>query len=124
MSKIILVVDDDVQIQSFLKENLEDIGFTVLSSADGKDALKQASLNNPDLILLDIEMGHTSGQDTLVNLKKNTKTREIPVIMLTGFDDEKNLSSAIESYADKFITKPFDIKKLIEEIQKTLNTFK
>lgn len=99
---------------------LDSAGYQTLSAFDGLEGLRLGSEAHPDVILLDIILPDADGVDLCRDLRKNEATRLIPIIMLTGRQD---LSTKLSSYiagAKRYITKPFQIDQLIEEVDKTL----
>lgn len=117
MKKKVLIVDDDPSIVEVLKIRLKASGFDPISAANGKEGLKKASEEHPELIILDVIMPEMNGFETCQNLKKDPKTRDIPVIMLTSLSKEKDLDKGLEKGADCFITKPFNSEDLMFEIK-------
>jgi DNA-binding response OmpR family regulator len=86
--KKILVVDDEADVVTFLTTLLEDNGYSVIQAADGKEGFAKAKAEQPDLIVLDISMPEETGVRMYRNLKENTQTASIPVVMLTGVSHE------------------------------------
>jgi len=82
--KKILVVDDEPDLLNFLGAFLEDNGFNVVFAQDGKECLSKAREEQPDLITLDITMPEESGVRAFRNIQEDEKTKEIPVIIITG----------------------------------------
>lgn len=120
--KTILMVDDEAAARGLLKDLMQIHGYAFLEAEDGKKGLEQARKHCPDLILLDINMPKMNGFDVLENLKKDKKTRSIPVIMLTTRDTQEDMAEGMELYADKYIPKPFDSNHLFTEIRKTFES--
>ena len=117
----IVVVDDEESVVNLLKSALEEEGFTVHTAMDGKKALQAIKKVKPDLVLLDVQMvGHNDGFEVLSELKKNSKTASIPIVMLTGRTAPVDIEKGIRDYADKYFTKPFQVRGLIEEVKKTI----
>src|SRR5437870_4656154 len=81
--KRVLAVDDERHIVRLIQVNLERQGYEVITAFDGKEALKKARSQLPDLIVLDVMMPHLDGFEVLKALKQDPETRSIPVIMLT-----------------------------------------
>lgn len=115
--KKILFADDEETLRSLLRIILEKGGYEMLEAGDGKAALEQVKKNRPDLVILDINMPKMNGFDVLEHLKKDPKTRDIPVIMLTTRSGQGDIEEAMELDADQYIPKPFDSEKLISKIQ-------
>ena len=103
----ILVVDDDKTNLMFL-DNLLSKEYTLHIAKDGEQALKRAVEYPPDLILLDIIMPGMSGYEVLTELKRSEKTRDIPVIFITGLDTSEAEMKGLELGADDYISKPFN----------------
>jgi CheY-like chemotaxis protein len=110
----ILIIDDDPSIVDVLSIILDSEGYTAYTK-DGKKMSEIIKLN-PDVILLDMMLSGVDGRDLCRRLKKNPKTCEIPVIMISAHHDAK--SQSLLAGADAFISKPFDI----EDIKKGVET--
>jgi len=115
--KKILVVDDEVDLVETIRFPLEAEGFNVLVAYNGEDALNQARTENPDLILLDIMLPKLDGYKVCRLLKFDERYRNIPIIMLTARVQEKDKTIGMETGADEYITKPFDMDKLLEKVK-------
>ena len=115
--KKILVVDDEVDLVETIRFPLESEGFTVLVSYNGEDALNQARTENPDLILLDIMLPKLDGYKVCRLLKFDERYRNIPILMLTAKTQEKDKTIGMETGADEYITKPFDMDELLEKVR-------
>lgn len=120
MTKKILVVDDENDLREMLRDFLSREGFEIVEASDGRKGVDEAKRSMPDVILMDVSMPHMDGFQALERLKKDKKTMNIPVIMLTARADEKNMAEGIRLYADKYIPKPYDLKHLLQEIRRTL----
>ena len=119
--KKILVVDDEVDLVNTIRFSLEMEGYTVLVSYNGEDALNQAQKENPDLILLDIMLPKLDGYKVCRLLKFDEKYKHIPILMLTAKTQEKDKTLGMETGADEYITKPFDIDELMEKVKSYLS---
>lgn len=119
--KKILVVDDQVDLVKTIQFALELEGYEVLVSYNGEDALNQAQRENPDLILLDIMLPKLDGYKVCRLLKFDEQFKHIPILMVTAKTQEKDKILGVETGADEYITKPFDIDDLIGKIKKYLN---
>ena len=115
----ILLVDDEVDILEFLKYNLEQEGFEVLSSSNGKDALEKIS-QNPDLIVLDIMMPGMDGYELYQQIKKEISLQDIPIIFLTAKSGETDEIKGLDLGASDYIQKPISPKKLVARIKSNL----
>lgn len=117
MKKKILVVDDDAAIVEAIQMMLEMSGYEVITSTDGK-ILYRMDHKMPDLVLLDIWMSGVDGRDLSLFLKKNKKTRAIPVIMLSANNDAESIAK--KAGADGFLSKPFDMQELLDLLERFL----
>ena len=116
----ILVVDDEVYILHILDFSLGAEGFEVITANNGELAIEKAKQEKPDLIVLDIMMPVVDGYETCRRLKRESETKNIPVVLLTakGRDVDKRLG--YEVGAIDYIVKPFSPNRLIERIQEIL----
>lgn len=116
----ILVVDDEVYILHILDFSLGAEGFEVITANNGELAIEKAKQEKPDLIVLDIMMPVVDGYETCRRLKRDSETKNIPVVLLTakGRDVDKRLG--YEVGAVDYIVKPFSPNRLIERIQEIL----
>ncbi len=121
IGKRILIADDEPHIVRTLEDLLTAEGYLVDKATDGKRAVEQAEAMMPDLILLDVMMPKLDGFEVLRRLKKNKKTMDIPVIMLTVKATSQDVEEGIKLYAEKYLTKPFSSEALLREIEKSLS---
>ncbi|MBI5681914.1 MAG: response regulator [Deltaproteobacteria bacterium] len=120
MSKI-LIVEDNLMNMVLVKDILTINGFTVLEAATGNEAIEKAGSENPDLILMDINLPEMDGITAMREIKANIKTSKIPVLALTAsvmIEDRERIMSA---GFDGFIPKPVDIEELIMLVKKYLS---
>lgn len=111
-----LVIDDDPAIKGMLDLSLGLEGIDVRFASDGASGLEMAMGDRPDVILLDIMMPVMNGLEVLMQLKDNSKTAGVPVILLTAKAAEDEIWTGWRAGADSYITKPFDIELLISEM--------
>jgi two-component system phosphate regulon response regulator PhoB len=116
----ILVVEDEAAIREMLNFSLGRAGFDVHEAADARQAQDMINQQVPDLILLDWMLPGTSGVDLAHKLRLNTRTRELPIILLTARGEEENKIKGLEAGADDYITKPFSTQELIARIRAVL----
>jgi len=120
-SKKILIVDDEVDLVETVRFPLEMEGYHVLVSYNGEDALNQARKENPDLILLDLMLPNLDGYKVCRLLKSDDRYKHIPILMLTAKSQEKDMALGMETGANEYITKPFDIRDLLKKVKVHLN---
>ncbi|MQB01043.1 MAG: response regulator [Actinobacteria bacterium] len=115
----ILVIDDDPSLRK-LAEAMFGADFEVLVAEDGEGGLKRATLERPDLILLDLHLPDISGQDVARRLRKTASTSLIPVIMITGKDDGASEIESLRAGVDHYVVKPFDEEALRARMEAVL----
>lgn len=114
MKQHILVIDDEVQIQRFMKISLTTEGFEYTSALNANDGLKLAREQSPDLIILDLGLPDRDGSWLLQQLRTWSA---IPVLVLTARDEEDEKVSLFEAGANDYLSKPFGIKELIARVR-------
>lgn len=120
MAETILVVDDDLDILELLKMNLEPEGYNVRTANDGESAVQSAYMDPPDLILLDVMMPHKDGLQVIEELKDTEHTKNVPVILLTARGQTEDKVRGLDTGADDYITKPFDLRELTARVEAVL----
>ncbi|MBX3130396.1 MAG: response regulator transcription factor [Polyangiaceae bacterium] len=116
----ILVIEDESDIQEVLEYNLKQAGHDVTTVASGQEGLRLARDRSPDLVLLDLMLPDVSGTDVCRALKEDSRTRAMPVVILTARDDEIDRVVGFELGADDYVTKPFSVRELILRIRAIL----
>lgn len=117
---LILIVEDETDIVTLLRYNLEKEGFRTIAASDGEEALLLAGEQTPNLMLLDWMLPLMSGLEVCRQLRRNPKTRDIPVIMLTARGEEADRVRGLNSGADDYITKPFSPTEMVARIRAVL----
>jgi two-component system alkaline phosphatase synthesis response regulator PhoP len=130
---VILVVDDNQQNLELIQAYLEDLECETLPANDGFKALDIVKKKKPDLILLDVMMPRMSGFEVCRRLKKDPKTSNIPIIMVTALNEFGDIERGIDVGTDDFVSKPVNklelltrvktmlkLKHLTEELERTL----
>lgn len=111
---LVLIVDDDQNINSMLREYLEKAGYKTLSAFDGKEALKLFEAEKPDVIVLDLMLPEIEGTEVC---KKIRSSSDVPILMLTALSDEVDKLIGLEIGADDYITKPFSPREVAARIK-------
>ena len=121
--KVILAVDDEQYNLEFISSIVEDENIEVLTAGDGEEGLLKAKENIPDLIILDVQMPKKDGFTTFMELKQDVKTKNIPVVMLTGIGEKRGIHFSKEEMGDfygtepnEYVEKPIDPEKLLKII--------
>jgi two-component system response regulator len=104
----ILIVDDEPFNIDYLEQELEDMGYTTISAANGEEGLTLVERESPDMILLDIMMPVMNGFEMLKQLKSKKAWRDIPVVVISAMDDMSHVAKGIELGAEDFLPKPFE----------------
>jgi CheY-like chemotaxis protein len=118
MKTTILLVDDNLNVLSFVQPALEQKGYRVTTAGDGLEALYQAETLAPALIVLDIEMPELNGLEVCRRLRE--RGDETPIIFLTVRDSVTDLELGFEFGADDYVAKPFDVRELLARIRARL----
>lgn len=116
MRKIALI-EDDADLYSLLKYNLEKEGFTLVGMQTGKGALEMCRRERPDLVLLDIMLPDSDGLDICKGIRSSPELSHVPVIFLTARASETDRIVGLELGANDYIVKPFFIRELIARIR-------
>jgi two-component system, OmpR family, KDP operon response regulator KdpE len=117
---VVLVVDDEVQIRRFLRAGLELDGFVVQDAETGADALKSVTLQQPDLVILDLGLPDMDGGDVLERLRSWST---VPLIVLSVRSNEAEKVRLLESGADDYVVKPFGMAELLARSEAALRRY-
>jgi CheY-like chemotaxis protein len=107
MESTILVCDNEEILRGLVRASLDGNGYTLVEARDGDEAVEQARLSRPDLILLDMMMPGRSGLEVLAELRRDPELRAIPVVMLTARAQATDREAASLAGVDRFLAKPF-----------------
>ena len=116
----VLVVDDEEDLLELVSYNLQKEGYSVSCVSTGEDALNTARTMLPDLIVLDLWLPSVDGLDVCKQLKSDTRTQHVPIIMLTAKSTEADVVTGLELGADDYVTKPFSPRVLLARIKTVL----
>jgi len=116
----VLLVDDNLQNLELLQAYLEDLGCRIAVATDGQAAIDTALADAPDIILLDIMMPRVSGFQACQKIKRDPRTRHIPVIMVTALNEVGDVERAVDCGADDFLTKPVQKIELLTRVRSLL----
>jgi two-component system phosphate regulon response regulator PhoB len=124
LDKHILVVEDEVDILELVSFNLKKEGYQVVGVTSGEDALQEVRQNIPTLIILDLMLPGKDGFDVCKSLRGDTRTKDVPVLMLTARSEEADIVIGLELGADDYLTKPFSPRELIARVRAILRRSK
>ncbi len=113
----VVIIEDDNAILELVKYNFEREGFVVEGFGNGHDGLEHIITNLPDIVILDIMLPDIDGFEICKELRKNEKTKDIPIIMLTAKADEVDRVLGLELGADDYVVKPFSPRELIARVK-------
>jgi two-component system, OmpR family, phosphate regulon response regulator PhoB len=114
---VVLVVDDETDILEFVSFNLQRQGLTVLTAENGIDAVRIAKDKVPDMIVLDLMLPGKDGFTVFKELRADSRTSGIPVLMLTAKGESNDRIAGLELGADDYVTKPFSPKELVLRVK-------
>lgn len=120
MKRKILVADDEPNVHKILSRALSSEAYEVVSASNGTATLDMASTENPDVIILDINMPLMDGWDVLKELRRDVQTRLIPVIVVSAHGTVSDKVAGLGLGADDYVSKPFDLEELTARIAGTL----
>ena len=116
----ILIAEDETDIRELIRFNLERESFETITTPDGAIALKKAQSDSPDLIILDLMLPVMDGFTVFKELRLDSRTKDIPIIMLTAKAQLDDVITGLEMGADDYLTKPFSPKELVLRVKALL----
>lgn len=116
----VLIADDDAFIRQLLEMVLRTNGFEVDSAVDGYDLVCMAQEQSPHLILVDLMMPRMDGYEAIRQMRNDTRTAHVPMLVITALDRSDDVVTGFESGADDYIVKPFDIPELLARVKSHL----
>lgn len=118
----VLLVDDEPRVAAALAFAIGHLGFRVRPAIDPAAVWAELDRKRPDLLLLDIDLGRSSGLSLLYELRQRAETSELPVLVLSALADPRIRSSAVSAGADDFIAKPFAPEELVARMRDHLRS--
>jgi two-component system, OmpR family, KDP operon response regulator KdpE len=110
----ILVVDDEPQLRRTMKATLTDLGYSVIDAKTGEEALEKLRHDTPELVLLDLNMPGIGGLETCRAIRENS---DVPIVVLSVRNTERDKVQVLDAGADDYVTKPFGIQELLARIR-------
>lgn len=121
MSKTILFVEDEPTLQKVAGEILRQEGFVVKGATDGEEAMRIIKKEKPDLVLLDLILPKKDGFEVLKEMKADTQTRDIPVIILTNLEGTQDVERALELGAMNYLVKAnYELEDIVKRVKDVL----
>lgn len=121
MKKKILVVEDNEKNLYLMKFILQKAGYSVIEAVNGKEGLKKAKTELPDMILMDMQLPVMNGYEATSLIKADKKTKDITVIALTAYAMKGDREKTLQAGCDEYIEKPINPDTFVEKIQKYLS---
>ncbi|MDD3295826.1 MAG: response regulator [Candidatus Omnitrophica bacterium] len=118
--KRILIADDEPDFIYVLSVRLEVNGYEVITARDGEEALSKTKEEEPDLVILDLMMPKINGFEVCRMLKFDDAYKNIPIVILSALDQQRDRDKATTNGADAYFIKPFDLKLLLTKIEDLL----
>ena len=113
---LVHIIEDDQQSRKLLYTFLAEMGFRVIESENGQEALKVFDKETPDLFLIDIMMPNIGGHELTQKIRAMKKFEKTPIVMTTALDDAQNIKDSISAGANAYVTKPIKLYRLKEKI--------
>jgi CheY-like chemotaxis protein len=112
----ILIVEDSIDAREMLAMLFNMEGYNVATAEDGREGLRRASADNPDLIVTDIQMPYVDGNEMIRRLRAQPDSKRVPIIVMTAYGEDTG-NRAVQSGADRAFTKPVDYDLLLQAIK-------
>jgi DNA-binding response OmpR family regulator len=116
----ILVVEDDPDLRCILKLQLESSGFEVVQAENGAEGFKAIQVTVPHCVILDLMMPVMDGFGFLKRVRSIMSTKDVPILILTASEDERNKVRGFQYQADAYMSKPYDLEKLTAQVESLL----
>ena len=113
----IIIADDEHKIVMSLEYSFRKQGYDVFIARDGSEVLELLKKVTPDVVLFDIMMANVDGYTTLQEIKKQEKLQDCKVVFLSAKNNPKDIERGLELGADAYVTKPYSVKKLIQQVE-------
>ena len=120
MKPVILVVEDEADIADLIRYNLEKEGFRTATAADGEKALERIRSSPPALVVLDLLLPKLDGLAVCREMRRDPRTKKVPVLMLTARSEEMDKLAGFEAGTDDYLTKPFSPRELVARVKALL----
>jgi DNA-binding response OmpR family regulator len=119
----ILIAEDEDDVRKLIIDAFEMSGFEVFGVCDGAEAVKETAKIMPDLILLDVRMPNMTGFEACKVLKTQESTKKIPVVFLSAYGQDAEVTTGFQLGAEEYLLKPFSVGDLIWRINKVLSKY-
>ena len=116
----IMVVEDDPDLRRILKLQLTSMGYEITEAENGAEGFKSIQNEVPDCVILDLMMPVMDGFGFLKRARAIMGTKDVPILILTASEDERNRVRGFQYQADAYMSKPYDLEKLTEQVEKLM----
>jgi two-component system cell cycle response regulator DivK len=116
----ILVVEDNAMNLKLVRDVLEFAGYEVLEASTGEAGVQLATANEPDLVLMDLQLPGIDGLEALRIIRENPDTRTIPTVAVTAFAMQEDRDRALRAGFDAYVEKPISVRLLVEQVERLL----
>ncbi|MFP4322467.1 MAG: response regulator transcription factor [Anaerolineales bacterium] len=120
MAHKLLVVDDEVATVDMIATFMEIVGYDMVSAHDGISALTMLELEQPDMLILDLMMPDMKGFEICRRIRQQEHYTDLPILIVSARTDDEAIAEAYDAGANGYMTKPFDLNKLLGEIKRFL----
>jgi CheY-like chemotaxis protein len=117
MTKRILVIDDEPHLRQGVMDTLTYLGYEVIGASDGRNGLALAIEQHPDLIITDVVMPNMDGYEMLSQMRRDPRTKSIPVIFLSAVGECQAKQRCLNLGASRYVLKPFVVEELLTAVQ-------
>ncbi|MCH9002592.1 MAG: response regulator [Planctomycetes bacterium] len=114
---VVLIIEDEAELRFVVNAHLRAAGFDVLEAGDAATGLALAAAKCPDLVIMDIGLPGMDGIEATKALRRDCRTRDIPIIMLTGRTGAEDVVRGLEAGAEEYLAKPFDLTELLARVR-------
>ncbi len=118
---LVLIADDEENLLTLLKDNLEERGFEVNAATNGEEALQGVLAHKPNFIILDVEMPKLNGFQVCEKIRADPNFKDVPILILSAYAQPEHIKRGMAAGANLYMTKPFKMNELEENIRKLLN---
>ncbi len=119
----ILIAEDEPDIRDLVAFTLRFAGYEVVSANNGEEAVQKASVDSPDLILMDVRMPRMTGYDACRAIKASPELKDIPVVFLSAKGQESEIQTGLDAGAEEYLLKPFAPDQLTDRVRAILSKF-
>jgi len=122
MDKLILIVEDDAKNLTLFRDLLQRFGYTTIEATNGREGIKLARANKPNLILMDIQLPVMDGFEATKILKSDPETKNIPILALTSYAMKGDREKILQAGCDAYLAKPVDVQEFLATVARYFPT--